>query len=81
MFAKRFFKVGEKLDDAICKLKMWNAQRVWYSPYAYFKIKKMIKKNEFDNDEHFSKFMKVATSHIKISDKHYKKLCEVYFWQ
>lgn len=78
MFSEKFFKVGEKLDDLIYVFKGWIAQRIWYSPYAYFRIKRWIKQGKFTNDEHFNRFMDMVTTNSRIWNRHYNKLYMLY---
>lgn len=52
-----FMELGMKLDNLIQTIISWNTQRIWYKPYAYFRIKRWIRKCAFANDEHFYRFM------------------------
>jgi len=78
LFAEKFLWIGAKLDNLIEKIVIWNTQRIWYKPYAYFKIKRWIKKDRFKDDRHFKDFISMVRKANLIWDWQHKMLVEIY---
>lgn len=73
-----FAELGIKLDNFLVDVQTWNIQRIWYKPYAYFKIVKYINNREFRDEEHFYKVLDYSVGKTNkdinwITGKQYKR--------
>ena len=73
-----FEALGAKLDNLLYDLKLWNTQRIWYKPIAYFTIKRWIKEREFKENEHFETFMEMARINKQLWGWQFSRLTKLY---